>query len=191
MKFHEFVLKQMEPFGGMAVPGGQIFANMLKPIAELLIELSGERKDAVQSSALAWSATTPGERVAAVCRECATYSEVPTLVIIRAVWEQLFPRRRPGQKCQICHGDNFVSRDGTNGLTYAVPCDHSGYFHDPGMTLSSTQTQKYSEERARAQKSQDEWLESEAYRKIHAPQSEIIHRPARRFLDQVLIGERG
>lgn len=171
MKFIEYVARQMEPFGGMNAPNGQLYATMRKPLADCLIGLSGESEATQMVSAQSWSATRPGERVAAVCRECATFEECPTITIVRAVWERLFPKADgSARKCRQCNGDNFVSRDGPHGLTYAIPCDHGGQFNDPGMTLGARQSAKYHQEGEDAKAREIMWRNSESFRKGCTPE---------------------
>ena len=166
MKFVQFVTAQMEPFGGMPVGFGMKYDDMRKPLSDLLIELSGEKPLAEQPTALAWAKTRPGDRVASVCRECATFDEVPTVAIIRGVWRTMFPPAATSKNCPYCHGDNWVTGDGPHGLTAAQPCDHTGNLNpNLGIVLSARENERYAQEAEEARKRGEEWRASPAFQK--------------------------
>lgn len=113
MKFSEFVEGRMEPFAAMKPPNGCLYQDMAKPLRDLLIELAGIRPAQTMSSMLAWLGTTEGDRVSAVCRECATFDEVPALLALRATWHRMFPPSlniaKP--KCEYCGGSGWEVRE--------------------------------------------------------------------------------
>ena len=153
MKFIDYVADQVEIFGGMPMPRGTTWKDMKRPMIDLLIELSREKPNAEQAHSLAWSKTLAGSRVFLICRNASAYDEAPTLPVIRTDWRTMFPPVASSKSCPYCHGDNWVTGDGSFGLTAAQPCDHTGNVNQNlGISLTSRQIDRYAQEMAEAEK---------------------------------------
>ena len=175
MRFSEYVGGRVDAFGAMPMPYGSTWNAMRVPLIDVLIELAGEKPKAEQPHALAWSKTRAGERVSAVCAECATFDEAPTLPKIRATWRMLFPPLSAAKDCPYCDGDNWVSQEGPFGLTAAQPCNHTGQVNESlGLVMTSRQMARYAQEMAAAEKRGLSWRESDALKRHATPKTEFV-----------------
>lgn len=122
MTFTQYVAKQMERFGAMALPFGMKYEEAREPLMDCMIDLSGQPRRAEKSNAREWSETLAGSKIAAVCTELSEGDEVPTLRDLKAAWTRMFPATPPRcGRCEALGGYVIVERDGVSG---AQRCNH-------------------------------------------------------------------
>lgn len=114
MTFKEFVKGCMEPLEAMQLPYGMNLDAILRADMNYLIESAGVPPEMQKPHAQAWLNVEGAKRVKAVCAELVTFTDIPLLPTVRAVWGRLYPNRSiAAPDCEYCAGTGWEEREFT------------------------------------------------------------------------------